>query len=97
MNLALPMKDSKDRFVRADEVEKRVSELMDSQEGKSVRMQVSKMKAAAEAAMSEGGSSRVAFKCLGSSAKQESTNGLGNESQMRRLNGSDFTPACMFA
>ncbi|XP_058206038.1 UDP-glycosyltransferase 88B1-like [Rhododendron vialii] len=64
MNLALPMKDSKDGFVTADEVEKRVSELMDSQEGKSVRMQVSKMKAAAEAAMSEGGSSRVALSKL---------------------------------
>ncbi|KAI8564903.1 hypothetical protein RHMOL_Rhmol03G0218900 [Rhododendron molle] len=64
MNLALPMKDSKDGFVRADEVEKRVSELMDSQEGKSVRMQVSEMKAAAEVAMSEGGSSRVALSKL---------------------------------
>ncbi|KAF7149123.1 hypothetical protein RHSIM_Rhsim03G0192800 [Rhododendron simsii] len=64
MNLALPIKDSKDGFVRADEVEKRVRELMESQEGKSLRMQVSKMKAAAEAAMSEGGSSRVALSKL---------------------------------
>jgi len=64
MNLALPMKESKDGFVSAEEVEKRVRELMNSEEGNSVRMQVLKMKAAAEAAMSEGGSSRVALSKL---------------------------------
>lgn len=64
MNLALPMKESEDGFVRAEEVEKRVCDLMDSEEGNSVRMQVLKMKAAAEAAMSEGGSSRVALSKL---------------------------------
>ncbi|KAG5558683.1 hypothetical protein RHGRI_008589 [Rhododendron griersonianum] len=51
-------------FVSAAEVEKRVKELMDSEEGNSVRMQVLKMKAAAMAAMSEGGSSRVALSNL---------------------------------
>lgn len=64
MNQALPMKESEDGFVRAEEVEKRVRELMNSEEGNSVRMQVLKMKAAAEAAMSEGGSSRVALSKL---------------------------------
>ncbi|KAF7148689.1 hypothetical protein RHSIM_Rhsim03G0192700 [Rhododendron simsii] len=64
MNLALPMKESEDGFVRAEEVEKRVCDLMDSEEGNSVRMQVLKMKAAAEAAMREGGSSRVALSKL---------------------------------
>ncbi|KAG5558684.1 hypothetical protein RHGRI_008590 [Rhododendron griersonianum] len=62
--IAVGLERSGQRFVSADEVEKRVSELMDSQEGKSVRMQVSKMKASAEAAMSEGGSSRVALSKL---------------------------------
>ncbi|KAE9464821.1 hypothetical protein C3L33_03276, partial [Rhododendron williamsianum] len=56
--------ESEDGFVRAEEVEKRVCDLMDSEEGNSVRMQVLKMKAAAEAAMSEGGSSRVALSKL---------------------------------
>lgn len=65
LNVALPMKESsEDRFVCAAEVEKRVKELMDSEEGNSVRMQVLKMKAAAMAAMSEGGSSRVALSNL---------------------------------
>ncbi|KAI8564902.1 hypothetical protein RHMOL_Rhmol03G0218800 [Rhododendron molle] len=46
LNVALPMKESsEDRFVSAAEVEKRVKELMDSEEGNSVRMQVLKMKA----------------------------------------------------
>ncbi|GFZ06432.1 UDP-glucosyl transferase 88A1 [Actinidia rufa] len=61
MKLALPMNESEDGFVSAAEVEKRIRELMDSEEGNSVRMQVLAMKAAAEAAMSEGGSSRVAL------------------------------------
>ncbi|GFZ06428.1 UDP-glucosyl transferase 88A1 [Actinidia rufa] len=54
MKLALPMNESEDGFVSAAEVEKRVRELMDSEQGNSVRMQVLAMKAAAEAAMSEG-------------------------------------------
>ncbi|KAH7853238.1 hypothetical protein Vadar_000403 [Vaccinium darrowii] len=64
MNLALPMKESEDGFVRAKEVEKRVCELMNSEEGNLVRMQALKMKAAAEAAMSDGWSSRVALSKL---------------------------------
>ncbi|PSS04402.1 UDP-glycosyltransferase [Actinidia chinensis var. chinensis] len=61
MKLALPMNESEDGFVSAAEVEKRIRELMDSEEGNSVRMQVLATKAAAETAMSEGGSSRVAL------------------------------------
>ncbi|KAI8564911.1 hypothetical protein RHMOL_Rhmol03G0219700 [Rhododendron molle] len=64
LNVALPMKESsEDRFVSAAEGEKRVKELMDSEEGNSLRtVTFLKMKAAAMAAMSEGGSSRVALR-----------------------------------
>ncbi|PSS33026.1 UDP-glycosyltransferase [Actinidia chinensis var. chinensis] len=64
MKLALPMKESEDKFVSAAEVEKRVRDLMESEEGSLVRMQVLTMKATAEAAMIEGGSSRVALSKL---------------------------------
>uniref|UniRef100_A0A5B6YUF2 Glycosyltransferase n=1 Tax=Davidia involucrata TaxID=16924 RepID=A0A5B6YUF2_DAVIN len=61
IKLALPMNESEDGFVKAAEVEKRVKELMDSEEGDSVRNRILTMKDAAKVAMSEGGSSRVAL------------------------------------
>ncbi|KAA8533663.1 hypothetical protein F0562_031180 [Nyssa sinensis] len=62
MKLALPMKESEDGFVKAGEVEKRVKELMDSEEGNSVRKRTLSMKDAANAAMScKSGSTRIAL------------------------------------
>ncbi|RVW94580.1 UDP-glycosyltransferase 88B1 [Vitis vinifera] len=61
MKLALPMEELEDGFVKASEIEKRARQLMESEEGKSIRNQIMVMKEAAEAAMSDGGSSRVAL------------------------------------
>ncbi|GMH08946.1 hypothetical protein Nepgr_010786 [Nepenthes gracilis] len=62
MRVALPMNESEDgRFVDSAEVEKRVKEILDSEEGDEVRKQVLAMRGEAKASMSEGGSSRVAL------------------------------------
>ncbi|KAA8539974.1 hypothetical protein F0562_026666 [Nyssa sinensis] len=61
MKLALPMVESENGFVKAAEVEKRVKELMESEEGNSIRKRILNMKEAAKAAVSDGGSSRVAL------------------------------------
>ncbi|KAJ7000165.1 UDP-glycosyltransferase 88A1-like [Populus alba x Populus x berolinensis] len=64
MKLALPMNESDDRFVSSAEVEERVLGLMESEEGKLIRERTIAMKIAAEAALNEGGSSRVALSKL---------------------------------
>ncbi|KAF5799881.1 putative UDP-glucuronosyl/UDP-glucosyltransferase [Helianthus annuus] len=64
MKLALPMDQSEDRKVTAAEVEKRVRQLMDSEEGKVVREMAKARKVDAARALSEGGSSRVELKRL---------------------------------
>ena len=61
LKIALPMNESEDGFVSSNEVEKRVSELMDSESGDSVRKMAHRMKNEAEAALRDGGSSRVAL------------------------------------
>ncbi|PON96955.1 UDP-glucuronosyl/UDP-glucosyltransferase [Trema orientale] len=61
LKLALPMNESENGFVSANEVEKRVSELMDSESGDSLRRRALAMKNEAEAALKDGGSSRVAL------------------------------------
>ncbi|KAF2312216.1 hypothetical protein GH714_028569 [Hevea brasiliensis] len=70
IKIALPMKESENGFVTAIEVEKRVSELMDSEAGNSVRERTIAMKKGARAAVSEGGSSRVALSTLVESWKR---------------------------
>ncbi|XP_042490533.1 UDP-glycosyltransferase 88B1-like [Macadamia integrifolia] len=67
MKLAIPMDDSKDGFVSSTEVEKRVRQMMDSEEGKALRERVMVMRDAAMAAKSEGGSSRVGLAKLAES------------------------------
>lgn len=64
IKIALPMKESEDGFVTAVEVEKRVRELMDTEAGNSIRERTITMKNEAKAAVSEGGSSRVALSKL---------------------------------
>ncbi|KAA8539973.1 hypothetical protein F0562_026665 [Nyssa sinensis] len=61
MKLALPMVESENGFVKAAEVENRVKELMESEEGNSIGKRILNMKEAAKAAVSDGGSSRVAL------------------------------------
>ncbi|KAF7147561.1 hypothetical protein RHSIM_Rhsim03G0193700 [Rhododendron simsii] len=70
MKLALWMNESESGFVTAEEVEKRVTELMDSEEGKAVRDRVKAASEGTREAMSEGGSSRVALAKLVESWKQ---------------------------
>ncbi|XAR71684.1 hypothetical protein NMG60_11018069 [Bertholletia excelsa] len=65
MKIALPVEESDScGFVSAVEVEKRVRQLVDSEEGSAVRKQVLIMKTAAEWAMSRGGSSVAALSDL---------------------------------
>lgn len=64
MKLALPMNESDDGMVVATEVEKRVRQLMDSEDGKLLRDVVTARKEEAALAMSDGGSSRVALSKL---------------------------------
>ncbi|XP_043696217.1 anthocyanidin 5,3-O-glucosyltransferase-like [Telopea speciosissima] len=71
MKLAIPMDDSNDGFVSSAEIEKRVRQMMDSEEGKAIRERVMVMRHAAKAAKSEGGSSRVALAELAESWKQD--------------------------
>ena len=61
LKIALPMNELNDGFVRAHEVEKRVSELMNSKNGDSIRSRMLKIKNEAKAALSKGGSSQVAL------------------------------------
>ncbi|XP_031269477.1 UDP-glycosyltransferase 88A1-like [Pistacia vera] len=61
IKIALPMVESENGFVCSTEVEKRIRELMDSEEGNSVRKQTLAMKKEAKEALSDGGSSSVAL------------------------------------
>ncbi|KAF7148517.1 hypothetical protein RHSIM_Rhsim03G0195300 [Rhododendron simsii] len=61
MKVALALEESEGGFVSADELEKRVRELMDSESGKRVRERVMEMRDGAKAALGEGGTSRVAL------------------------------------
>ncbi|KAL3755684.1 hypothetical protein ACJRO7_002695 [Eucalyptus globulus] len=71
MRIALPVDESEDGSVRSEEVEKRVRELMESEEGKMVRERTLAMKEEAKAALSPGGSSRLALARLVESWKSE--------------------------
>lgn len=64
LKLALPMNELEGGLVSAVEVEKRVRELMESEEGKSVRERVLAKREEAMAAKSVGGSSSIALSSL---------------------------------
>ncbi|KAG6649888.1 hypothetical protein CIPAW_06G004700 [Carya illinoinensis] len=70
LKLALPMNESAGGLVSAAEVERRVREIMESEEGNSVREQVLAKRQEAMAATSEQGSSRVALAKFMESAKR---------------------------
>ncbi|KAK8656079.1 hypothetical protein V6N13_108638 [Hibiscus sabdariffa] len=70
MKIALPMVESETGFVDSSEVEKRVRELMESEQGHLVRERTIATKDAAMAAMREGGSSRLALAKLFESWKR---------------------------
>ncbi|XP_042505945.1 UDP-glycosyltransferase 88F4-like [Macadamia integrifolia] len=61
MKLAMPMEESEDGLVSAAEVEKRVTDLMESEEGRVLRERSRKMKEEAMAVWSDSGSSMTAF------------------------------------
>ncbi|KAF7147069.1 hypothetical protein RHSIM_Rhsim03G0193500 [Rhododendron simsii] len=61
MKVVLALEESESGFVSADELEKRVRELMDSVSGEGVRERVKAMRDCAKAARGDGGSSRVAL------------------------------------
>ncbi|KAK9942994.1 hypothetical protein M0R45_008625 [Rubus argutus] len=61
IKIALAMNESKNGFVCANEVENRVRELMDSEEGDSIRKRTEALKREATAALNEDGTSRVAL------------------------------------
>ncbi|KAF8044098.1 hypothetical protein BT93_A2163 [Corymbia citriodora subsp. variegata] len=71
MRIALPVDESEDGSVSSEEVEKRVRQLMESEEGKMVRERALAVKEEAEAAQSSGGSSRSALTRLIESWKRE--------------------------
>ena len=64
MKLALPMNMLDGGRVVAKEVEKRVRQLMESEEGKAIRAMVTARKEDAERAIGDTGSSRVALSKL---------------------------------
>ncbi|KAF8044100.1 hypothetical protein BT93_A2165 [Corymbia citriodora subsp. variegata] len=70
MRIALPVDESEDGWVSSEEVEKRVRELMESDEGKMVRERVLVVKEEAKAALSPGGSSWLALAGLNESWKR---------------------------
>ncbi|KAM5557465.1 UDP-glycosyltransferase 88A1-like [Rosa sericea] len=61
IKIALPVNESKSGFVSANEVENRVRELMDSEEGESIRKKIEALRSEANAALSDGGTSKVAL------------------------------------
>ncbi|XP_057763460.1 UDP-glycosyltransferase 1-like [Arachis stenosperma] len=64
MKVGLEVKEDKDGFVSASELEERVNELMDSDRGKEIRQRIFKMRIGAVEAKDEGGSSRLALNRL---------------------------------
>lgn len=60
IKVALPLKMREDGFVTAEELAERLSELMEEESGKKLREHVSAISESAAAAVTEGGSSRVA-------------------------------------
>ncbi|XP_044468534.1 UDP-glycosyltransferase 88A1-like [Mangifera indica] len=64
MKIALPVKESENGLVSSTEVEKRIRELMESEEGKCLRKQTMAMKNEGKAALNEGGSSFLALSNL---------------------------------
>uniref|UniRef100_A0A2N9ECZ2 Glycosyltransferase n=1 Tax=Fagus sylvatica TaxID=28930 RepID=A0A2N9ECZ2_FAGSY len=70
MKVGLALKELEDGFVSAEELEKRVRELIDSQVGREVRERVSAFRDNAEVALKQGGSSHVALAKLAELWKQ---------------------------
>ncbi|CAO2838728.1 unnamed protein product [Amaranthus hypochondriacus] len=64
IGIALPMNESKDRFVCSSEIEKRVKQIISSKEGDVVRKRVLELKGEAKATINEEGSSNIALKTL---------------------------------
>ncbi|KAK9665378.1 hypothetical protein RND81_14G108500 [Saponaria officinalis] len=61
IGIALPMNESEDRFVCSDEVEKRVKQILDPEEGDGVRKRVLELRDEAKIVFNEEGSSEIAL------------------------------------
>lgn len=70
IGIALPMEESEGGFVTADEVERRINELMDSDVGERLREKMRWLRVEADVAMSPGGSSYMALSELVASLRQ---------------------------
>ncbi|XP_074291584.1 UDP-glycosyltransferase 88B1-like [Silene latifolia] len=70
LKIALPMDESSDRFVRSDEVERRIKQLMGSEKGNAMRKCVLELKDRAKDALNEDGSSTVSLAKLVESWKR---------------------------
>uniref|UniRef100_A0A803N2D3 Glycosyltransferase n=1 Tax=Chenopodium quinoa TaxID=63459 RepID=A0A803N2D3_CHEQI len=64
IGIALPMDETEDRFVSSSEIERRVKQIISSEEGDVVRERVLDLKSKAEVVFSEGGSSEEALNLL---------------------------------
>ncbi|KAI3419584.1 Glycosyltransferase [Psidium guajava] len=71
IKIALPVNESESGLVSSEEVEKRVRELMESEEGEIMRERVKSLKMEAKAALSPGGSSSVELSNLVESWKRK--------------------------
>ncbi|KAJ8452760.1 hypothetical protein Cgig2_005096 [Carnegiea gigantea] len=70
IKIALPLNESDDRFVCSDEIERRVKQIIVSEEGEAVRKRVLQLSAEAKAALGEGGTSKMALAKLVESWKR---------------------------
>lgn len=61
IKIALPLNGSDDWFISSDEIERRVKQIIGSEEGEAVRERVLKLSAEAKAALGEGGTSKMAL------------------------------------
>ncbi|XP_010671587.2 UDP-glycosyltransferase 88B1 [Beta vulgaris subsp. vulgaris] len=70
IRIALPMDESEDRFVSSSEIEKRVKQIVDSEEGEIIRKRMLDLKAKGRNTLNEGGPSHVALTTLVESWKK---------------------------
>lgn len=64
IGIALPMNESEDRFVSSNEIEKRLKQIVASEEGDAVKKRMLELKIESRNALNEGGSSTVALASL---------------------------------
>lgn len=61
IKIALPMNESEDRFVSSEEIERRIKQILNSEEGDAIRKRVVHLSREAKLARDDGGSSKMAL------------------------------------